>query len=403
MTFPLVMLRGMIPGGLGARLAVALALCGVLFISWWLTAGNNAAEVDLSRARTSSVEIRSIVQMVEATGRLEAKRPVVVAAGTQGLLREILVTSGQRVSKGEPLASLDDQPRELEVRALKAAHLAARAQVAEAEAGVKQLEVQLKRLERLASRAQSSQASVESARGELARANAQQRAARAEVAVAEAKLSSGQIALASTVVRAPIDGLVLRVPDKVGLSVGPQGPVLFEMAPSLDALGLVVDVGESEVGLIEEGQRARFEVPAYVTEEFKAEVTSIGVVAHMLGGLARYPVILNAQNVDGRLRPGMTASVQFEVAQADNVLAVRDAALRYTPPGIDRGPPRSRVFILRRGQVVAVSVQTGLTDGQYTEVRPASGQSLDEEDKVILGGLSVRQTSSSSFSLGGGG
>ncbi|MBX2814148.1 MAG: efflux RND transporter periplasmic adaptor subunit [Myxococcales bacterium] len=380
---------------------VALVTLVAVF-AWWMSTrrGDQSPATNL---RTSLTTRRDITKIVEATGRLETETSVAVIAGTEGRLRELLVKPGQRVQSDEVLARLDAQQLELEVQALASASLASRAQVAEAVAAVKQLEVQLARLRRLASRSQSSAVSVENTAGELERAQAHERAARAAAAAAAARWSAGKMALASTEVRAPIAGWVLRVPEQVGMNVTPAGPVLFIIGKSLENLRLRVDVGEVEVGQIRVHQRAQFEVPAYPGEAFAAEVEQIGLMANMIGGLARYPVELQAENASGQLRPGMTVAVRFEVAVARQVLSVHDAALRYAPSGAGAAADRTRIFVLRGEEVVEVQVETGLSDGVFTEVRPVSNASLEAGELVVVGGEPTRLESSSRFTLGGGG
>ena len=398
------MLRSMLARGRYARLVLAVVVVvSGLFGGWWFSSGAQETN-DTSTLRTSPVERRGLVEVVEATGRLEAEHAVIVTAAASGQLIEILVSSGQKVSKSQILGRLDARRLDLDVEALKATQLVAEAKVAEASVSAQQAKAQFARLQRLASRSKSSDARLEAARAERTRALAQQRAAHAELAAATARLSAGMMAQEGAEVRAPIAGIVLRTPDKAGMPVQPSGPILFELADHLDPLQLRVEIGEAEVGRLSVGQRALFEVPAYAGHSFEAQVVRIGMVANRVGGLSKYPVFLRAPNGSGELlRPGMTADVRFEVAEAEDALVVRDAALRYQPKGLASAPPRSRVFVVRGEEVQAVAITTGLSDGAYTEVKPQAKDALRPGDRVVIGGQAQGLIRASRLSLGGGG
>lgn len=367
----------------------------------WKSGAETAKALGL---RTASVERRDIAQVIEATGRLEPPGPFAVIAGVSGQLQEIVVRPGDRVEAGTVLARLDARELGFEVRALEATRTAARAKVAQAEASLADVKDLLERTEKLAARGQASAVKLEEAQSAAANARAVVRAARAEADAATARLEAAQFAVERSEIKAPKSGVVLVVRAQEGASVGPAGPVLFEMAAGLDPLQLKADVGEADIGALEPGQRATFEVPAFPSEEYPASVDEVGLVAEIRGGFSSYPVILSAPNPDQKLRPGMTAAVRFAVAEAEDALVVREAALRYAPRDAPPAPPRSRVFV-RRGLagLDPVDVVRGVSDGVFVEVRPRQEGALRPGDAVVIGETVRGSVDAPTMSLGGGG
>jgi HlyD family secretion protein len=148
-------------------------------------------------------------------------------------------------------------------------------------------------------------------------------------------------------------------------------------------------VTETDIALVKKGQKAEVLLQALPSRVFAAEVTRIGIEPVREGGVVSYPVTLLVENEEHTLLPGMSARVQMEVARAENVLSVHEAALRFAPEDAEPAPARSRVFV-RQGptEIEAVAVQTGLSDGVYTELRAASAEDavmIEEGDHVALG------------------
>jgi len=197
---------------------------------------------------------------------------------------------------------------------------------------------------------------------------------------------------------------VLSVPEELGIPADPDGPELFRLAAPLDRLRLVADVGEADVPRIDVGAGSSFELQAFPGEWFAAEVVRIGVLGRRDQGVATYTVELDAPNPDGRLKPGMTAAVRFDVGRADDALVVREAALRFTPDGAPNAAPRTRVFKrVGPGRLAAVEVTAGVSDGAFTEVEPTRAEALAEGDPVAIGyGAAAPEDRETNLSLGGG-
>jgi HlyD family secretion protein len=173
----------------------------------------------------------------------------------------------------------------------------------------------------------------------------------------------------------------------------------------LELMRVDVDVSEADIGDVRIDQQATFEVQTFAGRTFRARVERVGVEPRREGGVVTYPVRLIADNADRSLLPGMTAAVRLEVARVVQVLAVREAALRYLPQGFAEAAPRSRLF--RRigpDQLEPIAVTPGLSDGTYTELRSGpSDARVSERDEVAVGVLHPDSASRAQpgLSLGG--
>lgn len=166
---------------------------------------------------------------------------------------------------------------------------------------------------------------------------------------------------------------------------------LFVLGDPLERVRVDVDVSEADIGLLQVGQAASFEVLTFPTRTFSARVERLAVEPRRDAGVVTYGVRLLADNPDRALLPGMSATVKIEVKRVSQVLAVRDAALRFMPPNSDeQAAPRSRVFVRSApGELRALPVRAGLSDGMYTEITPEAGSGLAEGAQVAVGLLAA--------------
>lgn len=318
---------------------------------------------------------------------------------------EVQVTAGATVAAGQLLARLEEGRSALAVRGQRALVAAAAARRDEAQARHRETEQALQRARTLRARGQLSEAELEEAVGAEAGAQAAVRVARAELDRARHDLAQAELDLEHTDIVAPTDGVVLSVPDELGVAVDVDGPRLFRLAEPLDALKLLAEVGEADIARLAPKQPVRFEVQAFPGEWFPADIERIGVLGRRDEGVATYTVELTAPNPDGRLRPGMTAAIRFEVGRSADALVVREAALRFVPEGAPEAPPRSRVFRWTGPRSLeVVPVEVGISDGAFTVVRPKPPASLRVDDEVVIGAeAGAGESVETNISLGGGG
>ena len=194
------------------------------------------------------------------------------------------------------------------------------------------------------------------------------RSADAQVVQARAVVRQSDVNLENTVITAPIDGIVLSRSVDVGQTVAAsmQAPTLFVLAADLTRMQVLASLDESDIGRIANGQRVTFTVDAHPGRTFDGIVSQIRLQPQTVQNVVTYSVLIDAPNRELMLKPGMTASVTIEVDRRDDALRVPAAALRFRPAGqTDRTP---QVWRAQNGELTAVPVTAGLTDGQFSEI-----------------------------------
>jgi HlyD family secretion protein len=273
---------------------------------------------------------------------------------------------------------------------------------------VTEKERNLARMKNLVSTHAISTQELDTAQAAYDRAVASLDSARADVSVAEADLKLNETNLAKAYIRSPIDGVVLTRTVEPGQTVASslQAPVLFSIAEDLKKMELQVDVDEADVGKVRVGQRASFNVDAYPDRAFPATIRDIRFASETIQGVVTYKAVLDIDNSELLLRPGMTATAEIKVTELKDALLIPNAGLRYMPTTnssaesrsfLSRllpGRPRFRasspqeqtgrdrtVWMLRNGEPAQVKVRIGSSDGKRTEIQ--SGE-LTAGDKVIV-------------------
>lgn len=354
----------------------------------------------------------TVTMTVTATGTLSAVTTVQVGSQVSGVIARLYADFNSPVKKGQLLAELDPTPFEQQAEQRRADVTRARVQAEDAK-------LKYDRQRRLLDAGLTSQAEVDSAK-------AVYDGARAQVSQATAALSQAETNLRYTRITAPTDGVVVDKQYEVGQTVAAsfQAPTLFQIAQDLTKMQVQADVDQSDIGRVQVGQVARFNVDAYPDEEFRGRIAQIRYNAIVNQNVVTYPVIIEVPNPEGRLRPQMTANVTIDVATVPDVLRVPNAALRFKPPqeagaapaspgggnvdpaqraarsGQGGGPagaasqmPRGRrpgaaaartstVYILGADKKLQpVAIRTGITDGRFTQV--VSGDLQPGADIVV--------------------
>ncbi|NEX23310.1 efflux RND transporter periplasmic adaptor subunit [Thiorhodococcus mannitoliphagus] len=387
-----------------ALIIVGLALLGVLFIA---PSREDGPLFKTAEARRGDLRVE-----VTATGKLQPVTQVDVGTEVSGTILSVEVGFNDRVAQGQVMAKLDPDKSRAEERQSAAALALAEAQVDEAQATVSETGRKLGRTRDLIKKRLASPEELDTAEAAAERAVAALAVARAKVDQAQAKLDSDRRTLEKTVIRSPIDGIVLNRVVEPGQTVAAslQTPVLFTLAENLTQMELKVDVDEADVGQVEEGQTAVFTVDAYPSRTFPATITQVRFAPETVNGVVTFGALLAVDNADLSLRPGMTATADILVREESDVLLVPNAALRFMPPRQEGAkarpnllsmllPRRSRgtrqpsestekkpagavVWVLRDGVPASVDIETGFTDGARTQV--VSGE-LEAGTEVLVG------------------
>lgn len=378
---PLRSARGRVFAIIGGLLIVGGAIA-----AYFLTRGPEE-----SPYRVAPVTKTTIVKEVRVTGHLELTDEVEVPAPIEGQLVEVFVQPGDSVEAGQLLAQLDKGSAEIAFGVAQAELEMARARVSEAEATAQRATQSFERTERLSEKGLASASTLETARSEVAKARAVLQAARAERSAAQKRALLRSRERERTGIIAPRSGLVLEVPQRTGMIVGPQTR-LFRIGAPIEEMHVAAPIGEGDIGEVTIGQGAKFEVPTYPGRIFEATVKHISPDPRSEYGAIFYDIKLTTSNSERLLLPGMTAQVRIKVAQVDDVLAVREATLRFAPEGASAAPARSRVWRIRGAELEEIPVEAGLSDGAMTEVRPIDPKGLGVGDEIAIG-----------FALDGGG
>lgn len=393
-------------------LAVLLIAIGAAFYWQQRSASNSVPTYVTTELRKGKLTLN-----VSANGTLQPTRSVNVGSELSGTVTRVLVDVNDRVKAGQVMVELDTAKFGDQVTRSRAAVAAAQAAQAQAQATVIESRATLARYEEVAKLSAGkvpSATELDSARAAMDRAVAALDSAKANVDVARATLSTDETNLTKASIRSPINGVVLSRSVDPGNAVAAslQAVTLFSVAENLAQLQLEASVDEADVGSVKVGQKASFTVSAYPSRRFPATISRVAFGSTTTNNVVTYVATLDVNNADLNLRPGMTAVATIVATERDDVWLVPNTALRFSPTasaaaaGKSSGgnilssmmprPPSSakvkvagveskaagarQIWVLRDGQAVELSVQTGISDGRQTEV---SGDQLTSGMAVI--------------------
>jgi HlyD family secretion protein len=390
--------------------------------------------------RTANTERGSIVARVTATGTLSAHVTVQVGAQVSGRLLEILVDFNSSVKKGQVIARLDPALFQAALASARANTVQAAGMVAKSRATLEKDKKLLERAKQLRTEGLMSQQDLDNAAAAVDVDTADLEAQRGQLEQNRAQEHQAEINVAYCTIISPIDGTVISRNVDVGQTVAAslQAPTLFTIAEDLHKMQVDTNVTEGDVGKLRDGMRASFVVDAYANERFSGVIQQIRNAATTVQNVVTYDAVIEVENPDLKLRPGMTANATIVYDRREDALRVPNAALRFRPPpaladsaapllaaisaslppaeapppaprdhGTNpaarasgsagpapsasarprRGPrvttdPSNKVlWVMRGNKPVPVAVRVGLTDGSFTEV--VSGD-VQEGDAVVL-------------------
>ena len=378
------------------------------------------SEQPVVQFETASLKRSDLTVIVTATGKLEPVTQVDIGIEVSGTAAEILADFNDHVKAGQILAKLDSRLFDARVKQSQGLLDQAKAKLADAEATIAEKKQTLDFMQNaraLSDGKLPAKQEIVKAEADLKRALALKTQILGSITQAEGQLKLDQTNLIKSSIRTPIDGIVLDRKIERGQTVAAslQTPVMFTVAKNLTEMELHVDVDEADVGKIKLGQNASFSVDAYPDKTFPAKISEIRFAPKTVNGVVTYETVLLVDNADLFLRPGMTATADMVVNEAKNVLAVPNAALRFTaddsvtplkersfvekilpisrprPPkkvrekSSRRDKPLQQIWILENNQPKAIAVKVGLTDDELTEV---SAPELKAGMTVIIDSLS---------------
>jgi HlyD family secretion protein len=360
-----------------------------------------------ARFTTAAVAIGDIVEKVQATGTVQPLLQVNVGAQVNGRVTQVYVDYNSVVTKGQVLAEIDPLIYGTQVNAQEANLAAQRAQLQQARASAASMKAQsetarvvYERTQRLFQQNLSSRADLDTAKGNFEAAEAQFDAAQATVGSAEAAIAAQNAQLRQstanlgyTKIYSPVDGVVVTRGIDPGATVVAsfQAPVLFVIAQDLRKMRVLADVDEADVGKTQEGMDADCVVDAFPGEVFHGKVSQIRYSPNNVAGVVTYSAVVDVENPEEKLRPGMTTTLTVHTHEVHGVPRIPNAALRYHPTpalGADGKPVpqppeaplakgEGRIWVVTNDQPGAEKdemrvVAVGITDGIYTEIRDPS-------------------------------
>lgn len=336
---------------------IAIAAAGL--IGLFVIFGRGASDAD--PYRTTAVDRGEIVRAVSATGQLQPLISVDVGSTVSGPILSVEVDFNDTVKKGQVLARIDPETFLQRVRQAEAG-------VAQARAEANSAQADFGRYERLAKEGFASDQLLLQNRTAAERANA-------SVSLANAQLASARIDLDRTVIRSPVEGVVVDRQVDPGQTVAAsfQAATLFVIAQDLSQLEAAIVVDEADIGEVHEGMAVRFTVDAFADETFEGRVTQVRKQGVQTSGVVSYTVIVRAENRGGRLLPGMTANAEIIVEQRPEVLRVANGALRFSPadPAL---VAKGRALTTQAGGAATAATTAATTDERRGQAGGQAGE-----------------------------
>ncbi|MCP5268632.1 MAG: efflux RND transporter periplasmic adaptor subunit [Zoogloeaceae bacterium] len=345
------------------------------------------------RYKLQEVIAGDIAQNVSANGTLSPVTLVNVGTQVSGTVKKLHVDFNDVVKAGQILAELDDA-------LLVAAAGQSEANIASASASLELARANEERIKSLFSQEYVS-------RQELDQSLQARRAAEAALRLARAQNDRDRANLGYSVIRSPVAGVVVDRQVDLGQTVAAsfQTPVLFKIAQDLSQMQIYTSFAEADIGNIRVGQPVRFNVDAFPNRSFKGSVKQLRLNPTTTQNVVTYNVVVEVENPDQILLPGMTAYVSIIVSEKKNVLTVPNAALRFRPAaestakensqatdsgkenaGEKKGKRRetgtSKIYLLADGQLKPLTVRLGITDNRVTEI---ISDELKAGDQVVIG------------------
>ena len=326
-----------------------------------------------ARFRAQAVTRGDVLRDVRATGHVEAVTTVQVGAEISGRIASVEVDYNDVVREGQVLARFDRAALEAQFAQNGATLAAARAALEEAKTDRDRTARDRSRVQRLWETRSVSDADHDNAVSTAQLAEQHVSSAEAQVAAQAASYAVARTNLDHSIIRAPIAGVVITRNVDPGQTVASvfQTPVLFTVAADLRKMRVVAAVDEADIGELRPRQAATFTVNAYGDRAFEGIVTEVRNSPVVVQDVVTYGTVVEVDNLDLALKPGMTATVRIRTAAAHGALRVPATALSFTPPG-ERSSAHTGVWLLDGAHLRRVEVDAGVSDGETSAIEPGA-------------------------------
>jgi len=350
--------------------------------------------------QTATVTHGPLTQAVTATGTLNPVVNVQVGSQVSGNIAKLFADFNSQVKAGDVVAQIDPALFQATVTQTEG-------DLASAQAALELAKLNATRTQQLFTQKNSSQQDLDQAMANLHQAEA-------NVKIKQGALDKAKADLDHCTITSPIDGVVISRSVDVGQTVAAslQAPIIFMIANDLTKMQIDSNVAEADVGVVTIDQNVDFTVDAFPTHTFHGKVTQVRNAPITVQNVVTYDTVIGVSNPDLKLKPGMTANVSILIAHRDNVLQIKNAALRYRPTdatptearstsasspsgarssgGRERRSGERTVYVLSGGRPKPTQIKTGISDGISTEVL----EGLKEGDRVVTAELTSASSSS---------
>ena len=361
---------------------IVLAVLVVVGVCWWYPKGNSVRDTYV----TTKIEKGDIVERITASGIINPISTVNIGTQVSGTINHIYVDYNTPVKQGQLLAQIDPALFEATVAQRSAALSVAKAQVDVVRNNITFNKKHLDRIKKLNSSKYTADKELESAERDYKNSLVDLELKQAQVKQAEAELLTAKTNFNYTRIISPVDGIVISREIEVGQTVAAsfQTPTLFMVAEDLTKMEISASIVEADIAKVAEGQVVEFTVDSFQDEIFYGMVTQVRNDPVTIQNVVTYDVIIEINNSDQRLKPGMTANVSIITAEKSGVLVVPNQALRFFVQDASGNTKRYKdkgLWVIEGNKLVRISIRTGVYDDEKTEV---ISDKLKEGLKVVL-------------------
>lgn len=383
------------------KIAKIIGAIFVLIVGiWWFFMREDEVKISY---KTINASKQDIVVSVQANGNLEPLKTVNVGIEVSGTMEDVFVDYNDMVKKGQVLAKIDTTKLQSTLESVVSSQQASIANLKQQEATLKEAKLQYERTMQIYKDTNGDYPSikeVESVRAVYERAKAALDSSRANLSKVKADVDTARDNLRKAVVVSPIDGIVLSKLVERGQTVVAtmQTPTLFTLAEDLAHMQVVVAVDEADVGDVREADEVKFSVNTYPNKTFEGKVTQVRLGSEIANGVVSYSTVVEVDNSDGLLRPGMTAQASIITKRINGALTVPNAAFRFSMPTDDKRSPTLMGMPFRGGKKKQsndelwildsnnnpkkIKVKKGDSDGVVTQVFSSE---ITLDTKIITG------------------
>ncbi|MGM9994123.1 MAG: efflux RND transporter periplasmic adaptor subunit [Candidatus Avigastranaerophilus sp.] len=319
---------------------------------------------------TDTVQERTITQIVEATGTIQPINTVSIGSQVSGRIEEIYVDFNSQVEKGQILAQIDTSLFQAQLQQALANINNAKATLAKNKALLEYDTKTYHRYKNLYDRNLVSKNDLDSAESAYKSDLAQVAAANASIMQAQANYATASANMGYTKIVSPVNGTVISKEVEVGQTVAAsfQTPTLFTVAEDLTKMQIETSVSEADIGKVKEGQDVEYTLDGYQDSIFKGKVTQVRLSPTTESNVVIYTVIIDVENEEGKLLPGMTANVSIITDKRENILTVPNSALKFTAAQNNKKYEEKGIWIKKKGKPYRVNIETGLSNDFYTQI-----------------------------------